>query len=301
MLKGINMGKLKIGLDNRLRGNDLDKNLKDIDNIPDPKVEDDEADNDDGLTEEELEIKKSIDEELDEEIDEEIEDEDEDEDPQPKKKIKKEVKEEDDEDENKILKKNLSDSTREAMNLHFKNEKLNETIEEAANLPEPTEAELKEYATKQGAEWDELDVFSRNILRNSLVNDRRFEKIRSVQQESKRVDAWSKKVDAFIEDSVDTGKYPSLSTHDADFKKYVMKESRVGLDLNDLAASFLFGLDSTPARPKKKSLLLPSTSGQGGGEAVRKGLNESQVAFIRTHDPRKYRELIKSGKINLSI
>lgn len=300
------MGKLKIGLDNRLRGQDLDKNLENIDKLPDPKVEEDEIEDDEELTEEEKEIKKSIDEELgeeDSEEDEDIEEEDEEEQPKPKKKAKKEVEEDDEEDDdgNKSLKKNYADATREAMNLHFKNEKLNETIEEAANLPEPTEAELKEYATSQGADWEELDVFSRNILKNALVNDRRFEKIRTAQQESKKMDAWAKKVDTFIEDSIDSGKYPSLATHDAEFRKYAMKEPMRGMELDVLVGSFLFGLDTeTPNRPKRKSLLLPSTSGQGG-TPVKKGLNETQVAFIRTHDPKRYRQLIKSGKINLEI
>ena len=77
-------------------------------------------------------------------------------------------------------KEKFSESSREASALYFKNQKLTETIDEASKMPEPTIEELKEYANTQGADYDELDTFSQNILKKTLTNERKMEKIQSV-------------------------------------------------------------------------------------------------------------------------
>lgn len=196
-------------------------------------------------------------------------------------------------------KEKFSESSREASALYFKNQKLTETIDEASKMPEPTIEELKEYANTQGADYDELDTFSQNILKKTLTNERKMEKIQSVTEESKKIDVWAKKVDEYIETAVDDGKYPSLNTFSNEFKRFAMKESRRGLDLDDLVASFLFNAEKDVSK-SRKSLLLSG----GNSSAVPpkpKGLTEDQVARIRERDPKEYRRLIKAGKINIEI
>lgn len=196
-------------------------------------------------------------------------------------------------------KEKFSESSREASALYFKNQKLTETIDEASSMPEPTVDELKAYAKEQGADYDELDTFSQNILKKTLKNERYVEKIKSVTEESKKIDTWSKKVDEFIEASIDDGKYPTLNSLSAEFKKFAMKEARRGTDLDDLVASFLFNAEKYVVK-SKKSLLLSG----GNGSAVPpkpKGLTDEQVARIRERDPKEYRRLIKAGKINIEI
>jgi len=194
------------------------------------------------------------------------------------------------------------ESTREASALYFKNQKLNQVIEEAANIAEPTQEELVSYAKSRGAEYDDLDEFSQNILKDTLINNRRFEKIQNVAQESKQIDAWANSVDTFIEDAVDNSKYPSLGSLGQDFKKFAMKESRRGVDLDDLVASFLFSAERSlkQGTPQKKSVLLSGGNSQAA-PIKSAGISDTQAAFIRENDPKEYRRLIKSGQINIDL
>lgn len=197
-------------------------------------------------------------------------------------------------------KEKFTESTREASALYFKNQKLNKTIEEASFITEPTEEELKSYAKSKGAEYDDLDTFTQNILKDTYINSRRFEKIQSVTLESKKIDEWANNVDGFIEKSIDSGEYPSLNSLGGEFKKFAMKETRRGVDLNDLVASFLFSAERNLKQSPKKSVLLTG----GNSSAVPQkssGLSDAQVAMIREKDPKEYRRMIKSGEINLEI
>jgi hypothetical protein len=126
-----------------------------------------------------------------------------------------------------------------------------------------------------------------------------LEKIQSVTEENKKIDVWAEKVDAFIEDAVDNGKYPSLASLGKEFRRFAMKEPRRGTDLDDLVASFLYTAEKVVPR-NKRSLLL---SGGKGSVVTPKpaGLTEEQVARIRERDPKEYRRLIKAGKINLEL
>jgi len=197
-------------------------------------------------------------------------------------------------------KEKFTESTREASALYFKNQKLNQTIEEASKIAEPTQEELTAYAKSIGADYDDLDEFSQNMVKRTYINEKRFEKIQNVASESKKVDEWANNVDSFIEDAVDNSKYPSLATLGADFKKFAMKESRRGVDLDDLVASFLFSAERNLKQTPRKSVLLSG----GNSQAVpqrQAGLSEQQVAMIRENDPKEYRRLIKSGQINIEI
>ena len=192
------------------------------------------------------------------------------------------------------------ESTREASALYFKNQKLNQTIEEASQISEPTQEELAAYAKTIGADYEDLDEFSQNMVKRTYINEKRFEKIQNAASESKKIDEWSNKVDTFIEDAVDNSKYPSLNTLGADFKKFAMKESRRGVDLDDLVASFLFSAERNLKQAPRKSVLLSGGNSQAAPQKAA-GLTDAQVAMIRESDPKEYRRLIKSGQINIEI
>ena len=205
-------------------------------------------------------------------------------------------------EENIDYKDKFVESTREASALYFKNQKLNSVIEEAALIGEPTQEELVAFAKSRGADYDHLDEFSQNILKDTLINNKRFEKIQNVAKESKQIDEWANKVDSFIEDAVDNSKYPSLNTLGQDFKKFAMKESRRGVDLNDLVASFLFSAERSlkQGTPQKKSVLLSGGNSMAAPQKAA-GITEQQAAFIRENDPKEYRRLIKTGQINIDL
>jgi len=203
-------------------------------------------------------------------------------------------------DQNNIdYKEKFTESTREASALFFKNQKINKTIEEASLIIDPSLDELKNYAKEKGADYEDLDTFTQNILKDTYINAKRFEKIQNLTTESKRIDEWANTVDNFIEKSIDSGEYPTLNSLGLDFKKFAMKESRRGIDLNDLVASFLFSAERNLKQTPKKSVLL--TGGNSSAVPTKTNISEDQVAMLRETNPKEYRRMIKSGQINLEI
>lgn len=208
--------------------------------------------------------------------------------------VKEEVKEEID------YKERYTQAGREALTQYLKNKKIADTIEEAQNMTEPTEDELRDYARKNGAVFDELDEFTRSILKDTFLNKRRFEKISEIQKSAKEIDAWVDKVDKFIESPEIVTAYPSLEGNEDEFRKFSLKAERRGMDLSDLVASFLYGLGSIAPKKSKGSMLL---SGGGGVAPIAKPekLNDEEAMAIRIKDPKEYKRLIKAGKIGIEI
>lgn len=192
--------------------------------------------------------------------------------------------------------KKFAESSREAQILSSKNRKLTETIEEAATLPAPSDEEMKnEYA-----DWDSLTEFEQKIARNQLHDKKKFDKIHEAVQATKQVDEWAKKVDEFVTAPANLQKYQELDGREAEFRSFSMKESRRGVDFEDLVAAFLFQAESQPKKPKQKGSLLARPSG-GQAPAKPQGLTLEQIAYIRKTDSRKYKQLVKEGKIKINV
>lgn len=191
-------------------------------------------------------------------------------------------------------------STQEAMTQYFKNRKITETFEEAEKLPEPSEQELKDYARTKGAEYDDLDDFSKGILRDTFINSRRFEKIGEVVKESRQLDMWADKVESFVNSPEAISKYPLVAENEEDFRKFCMKVERRGMNFDDLTASFLYGLSVKPVvKAPKGSVLTPSTG--GGRDEKPTGVDDEGAVRLRTGNQKEYRRLIKEGKIKIEI
>lgn len=197
-------------------------------------------------------------------------------------------------------KEKFSQSSKEAMALHFKNQKLEEILDSAVEVPEPTEAELIDYARAKGSLWEDLDEFSKGILKDTFKNNRALEKIRLAREESRKVEDWARKVEGFVNSEETISKFPSLEDLGEDFKRFAMRESRRGMDLEDLVASFLYNAPQVPVKKNKGSLLLSRGNGRTVTE-VPTGLTAEQVEIVRRKDPKEYRRLIKAGKINFEI
>jgi hypothetical protein len=189
-------------------------------------------------------------------------------------------------------KQRYTESTKEGIILFAKNKQLTDTITDASNLPEPTEEELKVYARANGAEYDELDEFSRNILKKTYVGEKRFEKINEVSNASRALDVWVDKVEAFLNDPANAQKYPEIIANEDEFKSYCLKSKMQNIDLDLLSASFLY------SRPKKANMngsLLLNRGTNKEGPAKPKEMTIEDLTYIRQHDQARYKELIKSG------
>lgn len=184
-------------------------------------------------------------------------------------------------------------STQEAQVLASRNKDLVQSVDEAANLTEPTDEEMQNEFPN---EWDLMDNFQKKIAKDNLLNKRRFELVNQSVQKTKKSEEWVGKVKEFTDNPVTLENYPLLKGKEVEFSQFCAIPSRVGVEFDDLVKAFLF--DVPPVRPQRKSLF----ETKGGGEGLKpKGLTPEEVSFLRINDQKKYKELIKAGKIKIEV
>jgi len=189
----------------------------------------------------------------------------------------------------------------EAMILNSKLTKVAETVEEIENLPEPTAEELKEYAKQMGEDFDNLDTFAQNMLKENFKSKKGLNKITNLFSEEKNLGNWIKKVGDFVDAEATTQLYPGLEEMRDDFIRYASKKTHIGSDFDLLVAGFMF--KQPTKRPAQGSVLLPSGKGGAGQpkSAVPAALNEDDASVYRKSDHKKYKQLIKKKKFTITV
>lgn len=196
-------------------------------------------------------------------------------------------------DELDRLKTRYADSSREALVLYSKNKKLTDTIIESKAITAPTDEEMAVYCRENGAEFEELDDLSKNIMRKNFVFEKRFAKIDEVSDASKALDMWVGKVEAFIDDPDNAQKYPAIVANAEDFKAYCLKQDKQNIDLDLLSAGFLFNNPRSKLKNNGSLLLNRGSSKETPNKP--KGITIEDLARIRLTDPSRHKALIKSG------
>jgi hypothetical protein len=183
-------------------------------------------------------------------------------------------------------------STREALVQKSQRERQKSKLEEANNLPTPSEEELKaEYP-----QWGDLDDFQKKIATEALHSKKYRAIISSITEEDKKKDEWLDKSAGFLEDPKTLDKFPQLRGREKDFLKFVSIDSRTNMDLNDAVAVFSYGLSQTEKSKHKGSLM--NTGNGGVGDSNKTKLDIKDIKSLRQRDAVKYQEMVASGKID---
>ncbi len=227
----------------------------------------------------------------DDENDQDEDDEEEEETP-PQAPKKTDPKPKDDEPD---YKKRYSDSSSEAHILYSKNKKMADAISKAGEVPEPTEEELKsEYS-----DWDVMTDTEKRLAKRSLHDSRKLQAITESAREFKDIDEWNNKVDKFLIDPETLVNHPKLEGKEEDFRIFVTtKQSRMGVDFEDLVASFLYA-ESQKVKPKNKGSMFEHASGGKNGKITPKNdkISIADSKVLMKNNYKKYLELLKAGKI----
>lgn len=292
-------------IDNRKRKITQDPEIKKIvEETPEEEIKIDEEVAEDIDTSVDDKIEEKIDDKPDDKIEDKVEDKIEkketpEETPTEKKEekpIKEKPKAEEEATPSVDYKERYSESSREALTLHFRNKQLVDTIDQASKLPEPTEQELIEFAKSNGTEYEFLDEFNKNLLKRTLINERRFQLINETNLEAKNFQGWIEKVDSFINSPEVVNEFPDIEDNAEEFRKFCLKKDRRGMVLSDLASSFLYGLVSKGKTTTKSESVLLEQKNASKLEDKKPEYTEEDAMRLRTTDPRKYRQLIKAGK-----
>lgn len=191
-------------------------------------------------------------------------------------------------------KKKFTESSREAQILHAKNKQINEAIERAKAIPEPTEEELK----KEYEDWDVLTDTERKLAKDNFMSSKRFAYLDDVTKESKDIEAWNSKVDSFIGDPKTLVDNPALEGKEEDFKIFAGKPTRRGVDFPDLISAFLYSNNKMKTEPKKGKMFETGSGGLNEKPKNEPGkISIEQARTLRNTDYAKYKEYLLAGKI----
>lgn len=201
------------------------------------------------------------------------------------------------EDETVKLKKKLSASASENQIIYAQNQKMNDAIDKAAEVPEPTDQEL----LQEFPDWEGMSDTEKKLAKNSMHTDRRLKAITAASKDFKDLKQWQSKVTEFIENPETLTKNPLLDGKEDDFKLYALKPTRRGVDFEDLVAGFLYS--NSAAKPKHKGQMFPTGSGGDKKTVVPKSnkLTVTEAAQLRQTNYTEYRRQLRAGNIDNTV
>lgn len=211
---------------------------------------------------------------------------------------KPEDKKGDEENPENTYKKKYVASQQENMVTSSRNKQIIEAQEaaDALTLDSVTEDEVE--AANPDIDWESASDTEKKLLKKDLLHEKKDKIVSDAIKAGKEDTLWIDKVNTFIEDNTET-KFPKLSGKEDEFKKFCLKPTRRGVDIEDLVAAFLFEESKKPPVKKKGSLF----NGKGNKPTVLKkeGITTERMEHLRTKNPMKYKELIKKGKVKIDL
>lgn len=235
-----------------------------------------------------------VDDTPDEEVDETPDDEPND-DPDEKPKAKPE-------DTADYWKTKFQESSREAQIIAEREREAKEKLEEATKPKEVTDETMK----KDYPDWDNYDEGVKKALKNQAMQAQELAKLQASQSEYHNERKWRGQIDGFLDENNETEKYP-IAGKEAEFRKFVNKPERKGMDLDVLAAAFVYEVGSSKPvkeKPKKKGSMLESGSGAGATgkhKTDKKELTADDAKRLRENNPREYERKVRSGELDLKL
>lgn len=189
-------------------------------------------------------------------------------------------------------KKKFSESSAEAQSLALRKKAYEDKIAEARALPEPTVEELKE----KYPDWDELSPTVQQMARESLHNKKKNALIETIADQQKADEEYYGKADAFAVDPENVKRFPALEGQEELFKKFASKESRRGLDFEDIAVIFS-GVYPKSRRASNRSLFPRNGASNDKKKPASKHMDAATASNLRITSPKAYNEMVRSGRI----
>lgn len=192
-------------------------------------------------------------------------------------------------------KKKFSESSREAQKIVAKNRKLNQAIDEANEIPEPTDDEL----TSEFADWDIMSETERRLAKESIISKRFRDRISSAREETRRIEKWSDEVDAFTADPKLLIDNPRLEGKLDLFKAFATQESHNSVPFELLIKSFLYDMSAGKVKNKGKMMEVGTAGPNDRAKMRGDTISLSEAENLRKTDYKKYKTYLIAGKIDM--
>lgn len=192
------------------------------------------------------------------------------------------------------LKKRYKESGKEANILLERNKAVNDAIQKATNLPEPTEEEL----TKEEPDWEIMSDQEKKVAKEMFINKRFRAYIAEATKQFVDIDAWRDEIETFVASEKNLKDYPELVGKEGLFKEYASRIQYKGTPFEVLVPAFLNGYNQSKPQPHKGEMF-PSGSGGPNHKPELKSdkLTLAQGQALMKTDFQKYKKLLRDGKI----
>ena len=192
-------------------------------------------------------------------------------------------------------KQKFTASSREVQVQGFKNKEIQQAVDLASQIPEPSDEDMiKEYPS-----WEEMTDSEKKTAKQVVLANRRFELVQDATDKFKAVDDWNTKVDSFVNDPKILNAHPELEGKTDEFKAFASKPSRRGIDLEDLLLAFQ-GEQSKIAPVHHTGAMFETGSPAAHVELPKPKddkLSAEEGRNLMKTDYRKFKEMLKAGKI----
>lgn len=187
----------------------------------------------------------------------------------------------------------FSASTRENQILTSQINELKKQIGDITKEEIPTDEEMAAHLGSE--EWELLSDRERNYERRLLIQERET-RARKLQEKSQNKEAELKTA---IANFIELEENEDIKGMDNEFLEFVKLPKNAGASFETLKDAFLFkkGKEQKPPKSKSPKSLLRGT-GNGGLPPRKSGeMTEEELKRLRTSDPKRYNEMIRTGKI----
>ena len=192
------------------------------------------------------------------------------------------------------LKKRYKESGKEATILLERNKAVNDAIQKATTLPEPTEEEM----IKEEVDWEIMSDQEKKVAKEMFINKRFRSHIAEATKQFVDIDAWRDEIETFVTTEKNLKDYPEIVGKEGLFKEYASRIQYKGTPFEVLVPAFINGYNQNKPKPNKGEMFPNGTGGPNNKPAPKSDiLTLAQGQALKKVDFQRYKSLLRAGKI----
>jgi hypothetical protein len=201
-------------------------------------------------------------------------------------------------EEEQVLKEKLSASARENQKIYAKNRVINKALQEAEEIPEPTDEEM---TAKFKDDWELMSEREREQAKEIEISKRWRAKIREASDQAQKIEKWNDSIDEFVEDPQTLMNNPELEGKTDSFREFASKEENNSVPFKILVAAFLH--EQSTGKVQHTGKMFEHASGGPNSKPQPKSdkLSLDEARKLRVTNYPKYKEYLAAGKIEIDL
>ena len=194
-------------------------------------------------------------------------------------------------------KKKFSASARENQRIYSKNRVMNQALEEANEIPEPTDDEMK----SEFNDWELMGETEKMLAKETVISRKWRGRISQAKEQAAKIEKWNESVNQFVEDPKVLSDNPDLEGKTEEFVEFATLDTNISVPFYFLVAAFLH--EQSKERVSHKGKMFETGSGGPNDRPTPASdkISLEDARRLRETDYAKYKELLSAGKIDTSL